>query len=1222
MFDERDHLDPHQFEALLRAGVHSTEKEQETELSAREHLSNCDKCKSLLNMYEQIGHKLSELSSVELTPHSAECPPPQQIVALSCGFIEDAERDRILQHVLYCGHCMHAFRQLVSIHADPTTESEERFILKLQTSRPEVQVGLAQRLAGRANEARFEVQKASTQPKFKIPRTIAYAALSVAALLLFAIIGYRNLRFQEPSHVNELLAQAYSAQRTSAMRFPGAKFGPLRQQRGDTHSQMEKPASLLEAEALIAKRLPIGSNQAGWLQAKGRADILDGNYAAGITALNRALEWKPEDPGLQADLAMAYFSRAEVQNSAADYAMAADLLGRALRHQPDEPVFLFNRAIAFTRLQLIRQAIDDWNHYLHVDPSGPWSDEARLHLQQLIREQGESKSSRDLPFEIYHLLNSLGQSSPAESSPRSLEEVQTFLVKHIPELQSTHSISNDSLVTIAKLNLSKNDDRWLSDFLRGARGKGFVEAVDSLRKAIVASEHADYALSLQQATLAEQRFSRLRNRAGQLRAQFEKVFAAHFSNDAQQCVIGATHLSAKLPATKYQWIESQTKIELGICLNSLGQLDDSSRALTQATAVAEAVDYNISRSRAQIMSALVNWEKGDRAVAWQQLREVGLRCARTGCPRMTAYSVYANMDNFAEDARLWHLQTASAREGVLTLALDPDLVMRAVEHNRLAKASILAGDSAQAADNLTLAAQLLVRAPQTPITKHYEAGINVDRAKLALDRGEISDAAKYLDQVRPILPDINDHYILTDYYINRSRIAMTQGNLGESQSSLQWAIAIAEQELSSLNSDRDRIAWIQVEGDAYRQWIYLELLRLHPDIAFQVWQRLLSVSLSDRLGRQRRSNDDSDVFVLNKSHQAPPRLPDLPAIESGMLSGGVGMLSFASISGHVAVWFLDQQGLTFAWLDETAVSVARSSHRFTVECADPGSDLASITRDGRSLYQTLVAPFSERVASSRTLIVNGDSEFADIPWQALVDSTGQYLIQHHVVVRIQALNSGFHNAPSQPVSSKNHALVVAVSRPALPIDSESTVVPLNEAVPEGQAVSAKFAIAKLFQDDSAQFVDIKREIRTATVFHYVGHSIASNSMGFGLVLGKSALRPGNGVLDAQLVRSLNAPGLRLVVLSACRTEGSDQKGLSDADGLALAFLNIGVHEVIASRWDVDSHQTLSMMTSFYDHLVLGEPPEDSLRTAELSLLANSETRHPYYWAAFGNFRAS
>src|SRR5262249_36925105 len=139
-------------------------------------------------------------------------------------------------------------------------------------------------------------------------------------------------------------------------------------------------------------------NDVRWVQAKGRAELLDGNAEVAIKTLQQATELAPDSSSVLTDLASAYFLRAQVLDRPADYGEATNLLGKVLTRSPDDPVALFNRAIALEQLFLYAQAMEDWEHYLRIDPNGDWSGEARRHLDDLRNrlQQLDRKSSEAL----------------------------------------------------------------------------------------------------------------------------------------------------------------------------------------------------------------------------------------------------------------------------------------------------------------------------------------------------------------------------------------------------------------------------------------------------------------------------------------------------------------------------------------------------------------------------------------------------------------------------------------------------------------------------------------------------------------------------------------------------------------------------------------------------------------------------------------------------------
>jgi CHAT domain-containing protein len=102
----------------------------------------------------------------------------------------------------------------------------------------------------------------------------------------------------------------------------------------------------------------------------------------------------------------------------------------------------------------------------------------------------------------------------------------------------------------------------------------------------------------------------------------------------------------------------------------------------------------------------------------------------------------------------------------------------------------------------------------------------------------------------------------------------------------------------------------------------------------------------------------------------------------------------------------------------------------------------------------------------------------------------------------------------------------------------------------------------------------------------------------------------------------------LVVLSACDTAGkasvaaTQQAGLSTGgdvalDGLVRAFVGAGGRLVVASHWPVpdDFNATQRLITGLFSSKA-GTPTATALREAQIQLMDDINTSHPFYWSAF------
>ena len=102
----------------------------------------------------------------------------------------------------------------------------------------------------------------------------------------------------------------------------------------------------------------------------------------------------------------------------------------------------------------------------------------------------------------------------------------------------------------------------------------------------------------------------------------------------------------------------------------------------------------------------------------------------------------------------------------------------------------------------------------------------------------------------------------------------------------------------------------------------------------------------------------------------------------------------------------------------------------------------------------------------------------------------------------------------------------------------------------------------------------------------------------------------------------------VVILSACDTAGAASASASREagvmtggnyalDGLVRAFIGAGARSVIASHWPVpDAYDATKRLISGLIEARPGQPLADALGQAQLGLMNDAQTSHPFYWAAF------
>jgi tetratricopeptide (TPR) repeat protein len=203
-----------------------------------------------------------------------------------------------------------------------------------------------------------------------------------AAVLVAMGAGYLAWNQWMPRDPARLIASAYTEQRPFEYRVPGAAYAPIRQERGTT-SSFDRPQALNDAISKIGGELKKHPEDVKWMDLRARAEMMGRDPDAAIATLQHALEQKPDDPGLLADLGAAYALRADGQSRAVDYGYAIDYLNRAIQKKPDSPEAVFNLALVYGKMNSDDLAMSEWQQYLKLDPAGAWRQDAQRHLTEL-----------------------------------------------------------------------------------------------------------------------------------------------------------------------------------------------------------------------------------------------------------------------------------------------------------------------------------------------------------------------------------------------------------------------------------------------------------------------------------------------------------------------------------------------------------------------------------------------------------------------------------------------------------------------------------------------------------------------------------------------------------------------------------------------------------------------------------------------------------------------
>jgi CHAT domain-containing protein len=309
----------------------------------------------------------------------------------------------------------------------------------------------------------------------------------------------------------------------------------------------------------------------------------------------------------------------------------------------------------------------------------------------------------------------------------------------------------------------------------------------------------------------------------------------------------------------------------------------------------------------------------------------------------------------------------------------------------------------------------------------------------------------------------------------------------------------------------------------------------------------------------------------------------------------------------------------------------------------------------RELDEKLMQPVRSMGMEARHLILSPDGEQNLLPFEALVDEQGHYLIQNYSIsyvttgrdlLRMQIPRT----ARSEPVVVANPSFgeppLVQVARQGM---SSVYFAPLAGTAEEARELKSLFPEAKVLTGSQANKRELER-VASPTILHIATHGFFLENpvnapedkkpvnptkrdvrgihatlktenplLRSGLALAGANLDQDDnedGILTALEASSLNLWGTKLVTLSACDTGIGEVKNGEGVYGLRRAFIIAGAETVVMSLWPISDSVTRDLMSSYYRGLREGLGRGEALRRAQLAMLNRKGHELPFYWASF------
>jgi CHAT domain-containing protein len=1173
------------------------------------HLAACATCRQQFNDLSLLDRQLKDVRRGP-AQRQADCPPAPVWQEISSGLTSPDQTLAHVEHASRCDYCGPLLRAAIaefSHLSGEMTEAERTRIVTLASAQAEWQQTLARQITG-AWHSKGSYQKTVRDllPWWRTWLSIPRLAMAAAALIAVVVgMSWMAARRNQPATAHRLIASAYTQKRTLELRIAGAQYAPSRVSLGSTASFTTRPPALLKAEALIATQLLSHPADPSWLQVKAQADLLEGRSAAAAESLHRALELDPNSPALLVDLATADFQRAQQGGRKEDFGAAYESLSQALKLNPDDPVALFNRAIVAEHLFLYHQALDDWNHYLQVDPSSQWAEEARSRVSDLQEKlkAHESKATPLLsPDQITARITDANLASEIDERIEEYlhEAVGSWLPEAFPDKRATaNPNASQALFFLADLTSRQHGDRWLADLLQGSGASDFPPAANALARAVNANLAGEYDVSSQQAALAEKLFRASGNTAGVLRAQFEQTYAAQLNRHSEACRRQATSARAESERHSYPWLQIALGLEEGICSGIMNDLGTQEKMAQRATDGALQHGYSGVYLRSVFVAADERGGAGDRSSAWR-LSLAGLERYWSGrYPWRQAYNFYTDLAYDAESHDQFDLQVVLWREAVAILGPDAHLLRRAAAHELLAHAAKAAHEPRLAEQQYAEAARLYALAPRTDDSVNNAIENQIRNAQLESRQGQVEDALGRLSSVQDQIQHLSNNYLVEMFYSTLGEVQLDGHRAADAEQAFRPALRLAEQNLASLSSETERTIWSKDAAPIYLGLAEAQLLQGHQQESLDTFESFLGAPQRAAVRASANQSSSPDSSSLSA------RLP---------LLFNQTVLAYGVLPDGLAIWVYDNRGVSSKWIAKSPHDLEDLADRFYAECSDPNSEPSALRRDSQTLYTLLVAPVERQLDPKRTLVIETEGFLARLPFEALMGASGHYLIEREPIVHSPGLYAEARMHSETAISRDLPALVVGSDASS----PETGVFSASNVLAGADTIAKDFHLPRLLEGPQATLGAITKAMPLAAVFHFAGHAVTiSDDTGL-LIEDKNARTGAPVLLDANAVRHLNLRNMQLAVLAACSTD-SGESGSRGFDSVAQALQTSGVPHVVATRWAVDSVEAAIFADSFYSDVLAGLPVSAATRRTSQKMLSDPRTAHPYHWAAFAAY---
>ncbi|WP_263358515.1 CHAT domain-containing protein [Acidicapsa ligni] len=1184
-----------------------------------------------LDTAPQVGQVAGERESAPAEGVASACPKAEEFIGVALGNVNESEATRLLVHASGCDACGPILAHCIQSQEGNPSAEETIAIAELAAARAEWQQRTARELAATPRRGKPKA-KSSGKP------SIWWAVGAVAAAILGVAIFLWHERATSPER---LLAQAYSESRTLELRIPGATYSVLRvgsHTRGAEAGHESAP--LLDARARLARELEKDPNNAKLLELQARADVLEERYDAAADTLDRLLANGPVTTELLTDAASAYYQRGLVSGSESDRSTALDYMRRADELAPTDPVVLFNEAIVMEDRGQMMNAVEVWNRYITVERDAHWAAEGRRKLAALEKTLNRLKTHQT---RIDNMLTTPEAMDALAGNAQQLadldEELSTLQLHTLTRMaypvavsdadRSRGSPCNEEKCRAARRLLKalsnslelQHHDYWLNDLfspginsLSPATAALYTQALELLGQATddnaggaatdgarLAEQAQTLFASLPKSTSA----MKVAVQAGEERAGIEHLFGLQRQVDFSSCLLYANR-ALKQPAelqrrSRYPWIEAQEEITEHICDDTPETRADGRILALKAIDLSRRSNYALMLARTEV-STSDSLLTGDSETGERMTLEALRKLYAKDAPPMRVLQTFVALFYTERDSPHAYSSELFTRETEELAEILGNRHYLSLLHMELANADMRIGAIGDARRQLKLADQESTQLVDGKIERVDLSQSQILLACAELERGDLLPAGRLLDQAAQHRSVQTDSWAARLYAGARGQLDLALGHFEQANSTIETDIRSSEGKRVRRGDLATDAEHAQMDHDLYAELAATWLAQGRTPISIlALWERF-------RLRSRRLPITQCSAGALDCEESRV--LAAQRQLGDSILTGQILLLD------RVLIYRMDRDKITWDEKPLRRRDVLDAAQILERAISSPHTTLSTANTLGIRLAGGLLPSLPAKMSADATLLVEPDPELANLSWTVLPTPAGTLGLAYPLAESRSVLaDSSYADDHDNARAAKgSHAEITA--RPLIIGASVSAEgeAPLPEALEEARAVTRFLNSSQVLLGRDATRAQVASQLNSATILHFAGHAVQSPS-GTELLLAASS-QEAKPWLDAALLRQYPPRACRLAVLSACATGGQERSSNLPLQDVVETLGTLGVPEIVATRWQIDSGAAVPLMTMFYQKITEGSSVAMALTSARKAISSQPQYNNPYYWGAY------